>query len=58
MNQLYDPQFNIDYGAHMLIGLYKKYGNLRDTLKAYGPMDRGYEYADRVLAIYKSRKGN
>jgi hypothetical protein len=37
----------------MLVKLLERYGNLRDALKAYGPMDRGYEYADRVLQLYQ-----
>ncbi len=51
--QLKDPEFNIKYGARMLSGLVKKHGNLREALKAYGPMDSGYYYADKVLSIYK-----
>jgi hypothetical protein len=41
----------------MLAGLFKRQGNLRDALKSYGPMDNGYYYADKVLAIYE-RFGN
>jgi hypothetical protein len=37
----------------MLAGLVKHAGSLREALKAYGPMDVGYYYADKVLAIYK-----
>ncbi|HEY9076460.1 MAG TPA: transglycosylase SLT domain-containing protein [Anaerolineaceae bacterium] len=47
--ELLDPQFNIEYGTRYLGGLVKKYGNIRDALKAYGPMDMGYRYADIVL---------
>jgi soluble lytic murein transglycosylase-like protein len=54
INELYDPDFNLAYGTKMLAGLIQKHGNLRDALKAYGPMDRGYEYADKVLRIYES----
>ena len=56
MDELYDPDFNIAYGTNMLAGLNSKYGNMRDALKAYGPMDVGYRYADIVLEIYYSRR--
>jgi soluble lytic murein transglycosylase-like protein len=52
MEELFDPHFNIAYGTGLLSGLISKYGDEREGLKAYGPMDRGYEYADRVLSIY------
>lgn len=51
--ELYDPAFNIQYGARMLSGLISKHGSLREALKAYGPMDMGYHYADLVLTIYE-----
>lgn len=54
MAELYDPEFNISYGVRMLAGLSGKYGNTRDALKAYGPMDRGYVYADKVLRILET----
>jgi soluble lytic murein transglycosylase-like protein len=54
--ELMDPEFNISYGVRMLAGLVQKYGNLRDALKAYGPMNYGYRYADLVLQIYQSYK--
>lgn len=53
MEQLQDPLFNIQYGTRMLAGLIKRHGSLRDALRAYGPMDAGYSYADKVLAIYR-----
>lgn len=52
--QLLDPDFNVDYGVRMLAGLLERYGNERDALKAYGPYNVDYYYADKVLAI----KGN
>jgi soluble lytic murein transglycosylase-like protein len=52
--ELQDPSFNIDYGTHMLAGLFARLGNLREALKAYGPMDVDYRYADKVLAIYEN----
>jgi soluble lytic murein transglycosylase-like protein len=53
MAELYDPDFNIQYGTHMLAGLLAQHGSLREALRAYGPMDMGYAYADRVLSIYE-----
>lgn len=50
--QLQDPEFNIAYGTRMLAELLNKHGNLRDALKAYGPMNVGYYYADKVLGIF------
>lgn len=51
--QLNDPDFNIKYGTRMLAGLVKRNGSLREALKSYGPLDAGYTYADRVLALYQ-----
>ena len=56
MAELYDPDFNVNFGARMLAGLIKKQGGVREALKAYGPMDMGYAYADKVLAIYSNYK--
>lgn len=53
IEQLQDPEFNISYGSKMLAGLRQKYGNMRDALKYYGPMDAGYSYSDKVLSLYK-----
>jgi soluble lytic murein transglycosylase-like protein len=55
--QLKDPEFNIQYGARMLANLVKRQGSLRDALKAYGPMEVGYYYADKVLGIYQKYGG-
>lgn len=52
--ELYDPEFNIEFGVNMLSNLYGKFGNWRDALKAYGPMDVGYYYADLVMDIYQN----
>ena len=54
MDELFDPQFNLDFSSRMLSNLFEKYGNWRDALKAYGPMDMGYGYADIVLSIYQN----
>jgi soluble lytic murein transglycosylase-like protein len=53
MEELQDPEFNVNYGTNMLAGLVKHSGSLREALKAYGPMDVGYYYADKVLALYR-----
>ena len=52
MQELYDPQFNIEYGSKMLSGLFIRYGDWREALRAYGPIDVYYEYADIVLQIF------
>jgi hypothetical protein len=54
MNELFDPEYNVAYGANMLAGLINYHGNVRDALKAYGPKDVGYYYADLVLGIANS----
>lgn len=55
MQELYDPAFNIEYGTRFLSGLVSRYGNTRDALKAYGPANAGYYYADIVLGLYERR---
>ena len=55
MQELYDPAFNIEYGTRFLSGLVSRYGNTRDALKAYGPANAGYYYADIVLGLYDRR---
>lgn len=52
-SELEDPDFNIAYGTRMLAGLFERRGSLRDALYAYGPMDVGYSYADRILGIFQ-----
>ncbi len=49
--ELHDPEFNLSYGARMLQALIAREGDLREALKAYGPLDVDYRYADTVLAI-------
>lgn len=51
-DELLDPYFNIDYGTGLLSGLIARHGDIREGLRAYGPMNSGYSYADIVLAIY------
>lgn len=50
-NELFDPEFNVSYGSRMLAGLIQKKGSVREALRAYGPMNIGYHYADLVLGI-------
>ncbi len=56
IEELQDPEFNIQYGTRMLAGLLNRLGTLRDALKSYGPKDVDYYYADKVLAIYERYK--
>ena len=51
--ELQDPEFNVEYGTRMLAGLFARLGSLREALHAYGPMDVGYTYADRILAVFE-----
>ena len=52
IEELLQPEFNVEYGSQMLAGLVSNLGSPREALKAYGPMDVDYSYADRVLSIY------
>lgn len=54
ISELERPNFNIKYGTGMLAGLFNKYGDIREALKFYGPMNVGYYYADKVLNIYQN----
>lgn len=54
INELQDPEFNVKYGTRMLARLVNENGNLRDALRAYGPKDVGYYYADKVIGIYQT----
>lgn len=58
IEELEDPEFNIEYGTRMLAGLFEKKNSWRDALRSYGPMDVGYSYADKVLAIYQRYGSN
>jgi soluble lytic murein transglycosylase-like protein len=53
IEELQEPEFNVEYGSRMLAGLIERLGSEREALKAYGPMDVDYSYADTVLAIYE-----
>lgn len=55
ITELNDPEFNISYGTKMLASLIQKYGDVREALKSYGPMNVDYYYADIVLGIYNSK---
>lgn len=54
IEELLNPEYNIQYGSQMLAGLITRLGDLREALKSYGPMDVDYHYADTVLAIYEN----
>jgi soluble lytic murein transglycosylase-like protein len=54
IEELLDPSFNVEYGTKMLARLITRMEDVRDALKMYGPMDVGYSYADKVLAIYEN----
>ena len=56
ISELQKPNFNIKYGTGMLAGLLGRYGNIREALKFYGPMNVGYYYADKVIGIYDNNK--
>ncbi len=51
MVELFEPRFNIEYGTGLLKDLFNRNGNWREALFSYGPIDVGYDYADRVLSI-------
>jgi hypothetical protein len=57
ISELEKPNFNIKYGTGMLAGLLHKYGNIREALKYYGPMNVDYYYADKVLGIFQANSG-
>ena len=52
--ELQDPEFNVKYGTRMLARLVNENGDLREALRAYGPKDVGYYYADKVIGIYQA----
>jgi soluble lytic murein transglycosylase-like protein len=54
INELLEPQFNIQYGSRYIAKLIQQKGSKREALRVYGPMDIGYGYADIVLAIYEN----
>jgi hypothetical protein len=56
IKELQDPEFNVKFGVNYLAGLIKHYGNVRDALKHYGPMNVDYYYADKVIGIYNNNK--
>jgi len=54
MQELFNPQFNVAYGSQLLAGLIQRNGSVREGLRAYGPRDSGYSYADLVLQHYNN----
>jgi soluble lytic murein transglycosylase-like protein len=55
-DQLFDPEFNVSYGTQMLAELIDKYGDIREALRAYGPMDVGYYYADLIISTMQKHE--
>lgn len=55
-DELQDPEFNIAFGTKYLAQQLERHGDLRSALKAYGPMNVGFYYADKVLAIYENHR--
>lgn len=52
-DELKDPEFNVGWGVQYLATLYHIYDNdWREALMHYGPLYRGYEYADQVIALW------
>ena len=51
ISELQDPAYNLDFGTRLLKGLLAGAGDLREALRAYGPVGVEYAYADDVLAI-------
>jgi len=52
--ELQDPEYNIKYGTQLLSQLVvEQNGDYREALRAYGPMDVGYDFADAVLSLYQ-----
>lgn len=56
IEELQNPDFNVSYGTKMLAGLIQKNGDIREALRAYGPKDVGYYYADIILGIAKNHE--
>jgi soluble lytic murein transglycosylase-like protein len=54
MQELFEPHFNVAYGSQLLAGLIQTNGSVREGLRAYGPRDSGYTYADLVLQHYNN----
>ncbi len=54
--ELNEPAFNIEYGARLLEYLHNQCSNWRTALKAYGPMEVDFNYADLVLQIFNDHQ--
>ncbi len=54
-SELLNPVYNIEWGVSHLAGLVDLYGNIRDALLHYGPIDVGYEgYADKIISLFNT----
>ena len=54
IEELQNPDYNIQFGSQMLAELLTKHGSYREALFRYGPMDIGYQYADLVIKIWEN----
>ena len=54
IEELENPEYNIDYGTGYLASLYQRHGDWREALFRYGPINMGYYYADLVMKIWES----
>jgi soluble lytic murein transglycosylase-like protein len=53
-SELESPDVNIRFGTRLLRDLLNHHkGDMREALRAYGPHDVGYSYADTILAVYR-----
>ena len=52
--ELLDPTYNIEWGTSHLSSLINTYGGVKEALYHYGPVDVGYDYADKILSLYNS----
>ena len=55
--ELMNPSLNVGWGTHYLVTLYHRNGDdWREALYRYGPIDRGYSYADLVMAHWENAR--
>jgi len=57
MEELIDPEINIESGSKILSDLLVITGSIREALFSYGPEGVGYEgYADKILELFETIK--
>lgn len=55
--ELKDPDTNVGWATDYLVWLYQTSGNdWREALYRYGPSNIGYNYADRILQLYRQSR--